>query len=135
MKGGREHRVPLPKQANKLLAGLPRNGEPLFSGPSGEEALQPRRLAFLLNNVMKRTDTTVHGLRSTFRDWAAERTGYPVHIAEMALAHSVGTAVERSYRRSDLLEQRARLMEDWAKYCNRLHVEGDVVPMRKGILA
>ena len=117
MKGGREHRVPLSKQANKLLAALPRNGEHLFSGPSGEEALQPRRLAFFLNSVMKRTDTTVHGFRATFKTWASEMTAYPNFVVEMALAHAIPSAVEAAYQRGDLIEKRRRLMEDWAKYC------------------
>src|SRR5262249_47437998 len=132
-KGDREHRVPLSKQALKLLASMPRtNSDVIFPGPTGEP-LQPRRLAFLLNEVMKRREITVHGMRSAFRDFAAERTRYPVHIAELALAHSVGTAVERAYRRSDLLEQRARLMQDWANFCDRPSVsnKADVTPIRK----
>jgi integrase len=61
---------------------------------------------------------TVHGMRSTFRDWAAERApNYPREVAEAALAHTNGDKVEAAYRRSDLFEQRARLMRDWAKYC------------------
>jgi len=57
-----------------------------------------------------------HGLRSTFRDWAAERTEYPSEMAEMALAHQVGSAVERAYRRSDMMDKRRAMMEDWAKF-------------------
>jgi integrase len=59
-----------------------------------------------------------HGFRSTFRDWAAERTNYPNHVVEMALAHVVGDKVEAAYRRGDLFEKRRRLMMDWAKYCS-----------------
>ncbi len=66
---------------------------------------------------MGRTDVTVHGFRSTFRDWAAERTAYPNHVVEMALAHVVGNAVEAAYRRGDLLDKRRRLMADWSLYC------------------
>ena len=62
---------------------------------------------------------TVHGFRSNFRDWAAERTNYPNHVVEMALAHAVGDKVEAAYRRGDLFEKRRRLMEDWAQYCGR----------------
>jgi integrase len=66
---------------------------------------------------MERTDITVHGFRSTFRDWAAERTSYSNHVLEQALAHSIGNAVEKAYRRGDLFEKRKRLMNDWAKFC------------------
>ena len=66
---------------------------------------------------MGRADITVHGFRSTFRDWAAERTNYPNHVVEMALAHVVGDKVEAAYRRGDLFAKRVRLMADWAKFC------------------
>jgi len=62
---------------------------------------------------------TVHGMRSTFRDWAAERTYYPREVAETALAHTNRDKVEAAYRRSDLFDQRARLMREWAAYCTR----------------
>jgi integrase len=60
---------------------------------------------------------TAHGFRSTFRDWAAERTNHSSEVAEMALAHSIGDKVEAAYRRGDLFEKRRRLMAEWAKYC------------------
>ena len=60
---------------------------------------------------------TVHGFRSTFRDWAAETTGYPNHVVEMALAHAISNGVEAAYRRGDLFDKRARLMQDWAEHC------------------
>jgi integrase len=66
---------------------------------------------------MKRTDITVHGFRSTFRDWAAETTNYPNDVVEMSLAHVIKNKVEAAYRRGDLLEKRARLMAEWARYC------------------
>ena len=66
---------------------------------------------------MGRGDVTLHGFRSTFRDWAAETTAYPNHVVEMALAHQIPDAVEAAYRRGDLFEKRRRLMEDWAKFC------------------
>jgi len=71
-------------------------------------------------NVLKRIEAervTVHGFRSTFRDWVAERTGYPRELAETALEHRVGSATEMAYFRSDLLEERRGLMEDWAAWC------------------
>jgi integrase len=75
---------------------------------------------------------TVHGFRSTFRDWVAERTSYPSEIAEMALAHVVTDKVEAAYRRGDLFEKRQRLMEDWAAYCERgAPAQGSVTPLRR----
>jgi integrase len=64
-----------------------------------------------------RPGITVHGFRSTFRDWAAETTGYPNHVVEMALAHAIPNAVEAAYRRGDLFEKRRELMVAWAAYC------------------
>jgi integrase len=66
---------------------------------------------------MTRADITVHGFRSTFRDWAAERTSFPSEVVEMALAHAVGDKVEAAYRRGDLFEKRRRLMSEWATFC------------------
>jgi integrase len=63
-------------------------------------------------------DITVHGFRSTFRDWAAETTAYPNHVVEQALAHVIGSKVEAAYRRSDLFDKRRRLMADWARYAS-----------------
>ena len=79
-------------------------------------------------------DVTVHGFRSTFRNWSAERTSYPRELAELALAHMVGSAVENAYRRTDLLEKRARLMGDWARYCATIpKATGEVVvPIKRG---
>jgi integrase len=71
---------------------------------------------FALLKRMGRTGITVHGFRSTFRDWTAEKTATPNHVIELALAHSVGSAVERAYRRSDLFVKRGKLMADWARF-------------------
>lgn len=89
-------------------------------------------MAFLqLMKRMGREDLTAHGFRSTFRDWAAERTNYPREVAEAALAHAVGNKVEAAYRRSDLFEKRMRMMQDWADYCAQPSPgSGDVVPLR-----
>jgi integrase len=73
---------------------------------------------------MGHTGLTAHGFRASFKTWAEEATQYPPHIIEQALAHAVGSAVERAYRRGDLLDQRRRLMQDWADFCDRLHAEG-----------
>jgi integrase len=81
---------------------------------------------------MGRSDFTVHGFRSTFRDWAADMTSYPNHVVEMALAHAIGDKVEAAYRRGDLFIKRRRLMEDWAKYCEQPVVHSaDVVAIHR----
>ena len=76
-------------------------------------------------------DVTVHGFRSTFKDWASERTNFPNEVSEAALAHVVGDKVEAAYRRGDMFEKRRRLMEAWAEYCTKAPAGGVVVvPMR-----
>jgi integrase len=79
---------------------------------------------------MGRGELTAQGFRSTFRDWAAERTAFPAEVAEMALAHVVGGKVEAAYRRGDLFEKRRQLAEAWAKFCASPPA-GDVVPIRR----
>jgi integrase len=78
---------------------------------------------------MERDDLTTHGFRSTFRDWAAERTNFPREVAEMALAHTIGDKVEAAYRRGDLFEKRRKLMEAWAGFC--ADTTAQVVPMSR----
>ena len=79
---------------------------------------------------MDRQDITAHGFRSSFRDWAAERTGYPREVIEMALAHAVGDKVEAAYFRADLFDKRRRLMNDWAKFCNTIKSDAKVRAIR-----
>jgi integrase len=114
MKAKREHRVPLSPRVIEILNSLPRAGERVF--PSNRTN-RPNVMLETLRRI--RRDVTVHGFRSTFRDWAAETTAYPNHVVEMALAHAIGDKVEAAYRRGDLFEKRRRLMNDWAKYCDR----------------
>ena len=74
----------------------------------------------------------VHGFRSTFRDWAAERTTFPREVAEMALAHAVGNEVEQAYRRGDLFDKRRKLMDAWAAYCAKVETDaGKVVALAR----
>jgi integrase len=117
MKGGREHRVPLSERALEILTQLPR--EPrnpfVFIGGKAGAGLTGMAMLQLLRGM--RPGLSVHGFRSTFRDWCAERTNYPSEVAEMALAHAVSSKVEAAYRRGDLKEKRRRLMAEWAKYC------------------
>lgn len=116
MKAKKEHRVPLSPQAVKVVKALPRveNQELVFPSPRGGQ---------LSNMAMTRVmdhmgiDAVPHGFRSTFRDWAAERTNYPSEVAEMALAHTIKSEVEAAYRRGDLLAKRAHMMAAWATFC------------------
>jgi integrase len=130
-KARREHRVPLSPAVIELLQALPReDGNPfVFIGGKVNGGLSHLPMLGVLS-TMGRTDITVHGFRSTFRDWAAEVTAYPNHVVEQGLAHAVGNAVERAYRRSDLFDKRRKLMEDWGRYCTQLPATGDVVPIR-----
>jgi integrase len=126
MKARREHRVPLSRQTLAILEEMKSlhssngNSETLgFVFPGAKRGGAPlSNMAFLmLLRRMERDNLTAHGFRSTFRDWAAERTSFPAEVAEMALAHAVGDKVEAAYRRGDLFEKRRRLMEAWAAFC------------------
>jgi integrase len=128
MKGAREHRVPLAPGAMEVLAEAAevRQGELVFWG-RGVGMMDPNTLTAALRRAGC-ADGSVHGMRSTFRDWCADH-GEPADIAEMALAHTVGSAVERSYRRSDVLERRRGLMGRWAQFL--LPRDAAVVPLRR----
>lgn len=119
MKAGREHVVPLSEPALAIMKALPRyEGSPfIFAGLTGQKHLSNMSMA-MLSRRMRREKVTVHGFRSTFRDWAAETTQFPAEVAEMALAHIIASKVERAYRRGDLLDKRTMLMSAWAKFCN-----------------
>jgi integrase len=128
------HRVPLAERALEILKAVPREpgNEFIFIGQREGGGLSNLGMASVLIR-MGRTDVTVHGMRSCFRDWAAECTGFANLIVEMALAHTVGNAVEAAYRRGDVLEKRRKLMADWATFCGSPQRSGDgdvVVPMR-----
>ncbi len=130
MKAGREHRAPLSDRAIDIIEGLaPLRGRDPAVFPGLKGALTKTAMLKLLER-MNRTDLTVHGFRSTFRDWAAERTNFPNEVVEMALAHVVSDKVEAAYRRGDLFDKRRRLMEAWADYCERGQTTADVVPLR-----
>jgi integrase len=136
MKAGREHRVPLSDPAVGLLRALlplrnAERGDWVFPGARAGRPLSNMAMAMLLRR-MNRGDLTVHGFRSTFRDWVAEHTGYQREVGEAALAHTLGDKVEAAYRRGDLFEKRRRLMEDWATFCSRPTVTGEVVALRTG---
>jgi integrase len=116
MKGGVEHRVPLPDRAMAILRELPREdaSDVVFVGRSKGGFMNEDAMADALAKLRSKDTATVHGFRSSFRDWASERTNFQNHVVEMALAHRIPSAVERAYRRGDLFDQRRRLMDAWA---------------------
>lgn len=118
MKANREHRVALSSQAVTLLSGLPRatDAEVVFPGQRGRSHLNPESARKLLQVDMKKTGITVHGFRSSFRDWAAESTSFPGDVVEAALAHTLKDKTEAAYKRTDLFAKRAKLMEAWAGF-------------------
>lgn len=128
MKAGKEHRVPLTQEAIALLNDLPRmEGSPYVFPAARGGALSDMALSACMRRIndarhggyldlRSGRPAVPHGLRSTFRDWAAEKTEYPREMAEMALAHTVGSTVERAYRRSDMIEKRRAMMSDWGEF-------------------
>jgi integrase len=118
MKAEREHRVPLSDAAIKVLGQLPRLGKTGFILPGAKPDKPLSNMAFSM--VMRRLGYdrfTVHGMRSAFRDWAGDATAHPREVIEAALAHTLGDQAELAYRRSDALDKRRVLMNDWAAYC------------------
>lgn len=118
IKADKEHRVPLSPPAKAILRQMnkARRNRFVFPGARPDKPLSGEAMLALLKR-MKRDDITVHGFRSSFRDWAAEQTNYPRDVAEMALAHAIGDKVEAAYRRGDLFKKRQLLMSEWARYC------------------
>jgi integrase len=134
MKGEKEHRVPLCARAVEIARRLHelRTSDYVFPGGKRGRPLSNMAMSAVLDRMG--VPVTVHGYRSTFRDWTAERTSFPNHIAEMALAHAIGDDVEAAYRRGDMLEHREKLMSAWADYCATAPAEitGNVVTLRAG---
>lgn len=128
MKAGREHRIPLADRAVEILKTMMSLGQDhVFVGNKGK--MSSMAMAMLLRRMGQ--DVTVHGFRSTFRDWAAECTGYPHEVCEMALAHTIENRAEAAYRRGDLFEKRRRLMDDWALFCSGAATAGaTITPIR-----
>ena len=117
MKAAKEHRVPLGDRAIEIIKSMmtKRQNDYVFYGDR-RAALSNMSLLMLLRR-MDRKDITAHGFRSTFRDWVEEQTDTPRAVVEMALAHTIGSAVEAAYRRGDLLDKRRTLMAKWGSYC------------------
>ena len=120
MKAKREHRVPLSTDSVKLLKPLIEAGTGEFVCPASRTGKHLSNMAMLqLLKRMEREDLTVHGFRSTFKDWARETTDYPREVSEAALAHVIEDQTEAAYARGDLFAKRARLMQDWTDYLMR----------------
>lgn len=118
MKAGREHRVPLSPRTVSILQGLKQvdAGDFVFPGQARNRPLSNMAMEMVLRR-MKIHDATVHGFRSSFRDWAGNVSNFPRELVETALAHVIGDKAEQAYRRSDALEKRRKLMDAWAAYC------------------
>jgi integrase len=131
IKAGREHRVPLSEPAMAVLHEIAQlgTGGLVFPGLKAGSALSDVALARVVH-VAGGNGATVHGFRSTFRDWCAETTNHPRELAEAALAHALKDKTEAAYQRGDLLEKRRRLMVDWAAFCSKPTVAGAVVTLR-----
>jgi integrase len=132
MKAGREHRVPLSRRAVAILSQLEKlkAGDFVFPGQVCDKPLSNMAMEMVLRR-MKIEEATVHGFRSTFRDWAGNVSNFPREVVETALAHVIGDKAEQAYRRSDALEKRRKLMEAWAAYCEP-KAAGNVAQIGKG---
>lgn len=137
MKAGRSHRVALSPAAVALLQSLKAKAKPravfVFPGKQAGRTMTIASPLRMLQRDLKHPDLTVHGFRSSFRDWAAEQTAYPREVIEAALAHVNSDKTESAYLRSDVLAKRARLMADWARFLAEPAKAGDIVPIR-GVL-
>src|SRR6516164_1893928 len=131
MKAGREHRVPLSERAVAILRQLAdiKTGDFVYPGQRKNRRLSNMAIFMMLRRM--KANVTVHGFRSSFRDWAGNETSYPRDLIEPALAHVVGDKAEQGYRRSDALEKRRKLMEAWAAYCEP-KANSNVLHLRKG---
>ncbi len=134
MKAERLHRVPLCDESRKILEEMEsyrRKDGLIFPGLQGGRPISEASLMKLVK--AKNSKPTIHGMRSSFRDWCAEQTNYPREVAEAALAHSLKDKTEEAYFRSDLFEKRRKLMDAWADYCLNEKSEAEVIPINKAV--
>jgi integrase len=139
MKGDREHRIPLTDEALKILEEIKGYDETiLFPGIIKDSKTKQYKSISeaTVRKLLRKTHDglTVHGFRSSFRDWCAEMTAYPREVAEAALAHSLSNATEAAYQRGDLFAKRFKLMDAWSTYCTTEKVESEVIPINKTAL-
>jgi integrase len=129
----KDHAIPLSDRALAILAGLPREDDVVFPGSGAGKGLGETALSVLLDEMVSCV-ATVHGMRSSFKDWASEQTAYPNEMSELALAHTVSDKVEAAYRRGDMRDKRRRMMEDWSAFCASPPAATDnVVALRAGL--
>jgi integrase len=131
MKAAKEHRVPLSDAALQVIEAMAkiRVYDNVFPGRNGQFSHAELRQVLI---YLGRTDISVHGFRSTLRDWAAETTAYSREIAEMALAHAVGSTTQRAYQRGDLFDKRRQLADAWARFCAQAPaVSAEIVALRR----
>ena len=132
MKAGREHRVPLSARAIEIIEEMKEFGTDgfVFPGAKPDTPLSSMAMSMLLRRM--KANVTVHGFRSTFRDWASEVTSFPHEVCESALAHTISNKAEAAYRRGDLFEKRRRLMDAWSSFCSNVRV-AKVVALRQTV--
>jgi integrase len=132
MKAGKEHRVPLSDRAVAILHELFEARLSSFVFPGFVRGQPLSNMAMTATLRRANVDATVHGFRSSFRDWAGDRTAFARDVVEAALAHAIENKTEAAYRRSDALEKRRRLMAAWAAYCTpKDEVQSNVTPLRR----
>lgn len=132
IKAGRKHTVPLSDDAVAVLESLPRMKDSPYVFPAARGgALSDMALSAVCKRMG--VDATPHGFRSTFKDWARNRTSYADEVSELALAHVNSDATRAAYARDELLPKRKRLMGEWAKFCRTIQKQGDVVPIRERV--
>ncbi|WP_442753860.1 tyrosine-type recombinase/integrase [Methylocystis sp. JAN1] len=133
MKAGRAHVVPLCDRALAIVEAMRQRATSklVFGGAVEGQSISETAMTKALRLASPDKTATLHGLRSSFRDWAGDRTAFPREVAEAALAHAVGDAVERAYRRGDALEKRRELMDAWAAYCSGGNAEEDAAEDRR----
>jgi integrase len=132
MKAGKEHRVPLSDRAVSILKGLSKikRGPYVFPGNQPKYPMSNMAMAMHLRRLNK-DKITVHGFRSSFRDWASEATSFPHEVCEAALAHAIKSKAESAYRRGDMLAKRAKLMNAWGNHCEP-NASGKIIPLTRG---
>jgi integrase len=128
MKAGKEHRVPLSNAALSIIEKMAkaRESEFVFPGGKARRPLSHMSMRMTMHRI-GRDDLTIHGFRSSFRDWCAERTNFPGEVAEMALAHIVSDKVEAAYRRGTMFQKRRQLADAWARFCAAPAITGQVI--------
>jgi integrase len=131
MKAGHEHRIPLTSRAVAILKSLHKvpHNDHVFPGNARGKPLSSMAMSMLLRR-MGNAEITVHGFRSTFRDWASEQTSFPHETCEHALAHRISDKAEAAYRRGDQFEKRRKLMEAWAAFCGQRR-SAKVIPLKR----